>query len=180
MKKIICCILIVLLFTAAVSVSAFADSVDMLGDPSANVKAKYQGITPDDVYSVDITWGAMEFDFTSAGEKWDAEAHKWVADETKPAVWSAKDNSNIVTLKNHSSQPMNAHFVFSANEDYTNLSGSFLYDNSILTSALELELPHADTEAKPYIVAFNPSGTIPATHSSTTYSKMGTISISLL
>lgn len=149
------------------------------GTDAADVKAKYNSATLVDVYSVDVTWGAMEFDYNEAGQKWDSEDHKWVADETAPASWDVKNSSNTITLANHSSKAVNATFAFDVNDDYADLAGSFTYNDTTLDTALELELPQADTAAKNYVVSFNPNGSIPGTHSTTTYSKIGTITITL-
>ena len=180
MKKILS-VLLSILIIAAVTLTAYAENVDTIGSSSgADVKAKYHQSVPDDVYSIDVTWGAMEFDYIAAGEKWDDEAHKWVADESKPAEWQASNSgSNIVTLANHSSKAIDASFVFEANTDYSDISGSFVYNGAPLTSALSLKLPEADKPAENYAVTFNPSGQLPATHSDSEYSKMGTITVTL-
>lgn len=179
MKKILCAILAVAMM-ASVSMTAFAATIDTsTGSDSADVKAKYNSTTPADVYSVDVTWGAMEFDYNAGGQKWDTVNHKWVADDTAPAGWEVKDSSNTIKLANHSSKAVDATFAFAANTEYTDLNGSFTYNNAALTAALELELPQADTAAKEYIVSFTPDGSIPATHSATTYAKIGTITITL-
>lgn len=179
MKKILCFIMTVAML-ATVSMTALAATIDTsTGSSSAEVKAKYNSTTPADVYSVDVTWGAMEFDYNAGGQKWDTNNHKWVADEAAPAGWAVKNSSNTITLANHSSKAVNASFAFAANTEYTDLDGSFAYNNAALTSALELELPQADTAAKEYVVSFTPNGSIPATHSADTYAKIGSITITL-
>lgn len=166
--------------SAVLTTAAMATTIDTAtGADSAEVKAKYNSTIPADVYSVDVTWGAMEFDYNAGGQKWDTENHKWVSDENAPAGWSVKNASNTVKIANHSSKAVNAKFDFSANIEYEELSGSFTYDNAPLTSVLNLELPKADTAAKEYVVSFTPSGDIPATHSATTYAKVGAITITL-
>lgn len=180
MKKIICVLMALAMLAAIPTTAAMAATIDTVtGADSAEVKAKYNSTVPADVYSVDVTWGAMEFDYNAGGQKWDTENHKWVSDESAPAGWSVKNASNTVKIANHSSKAVNATFAFSANSEYTDLGGSFTYDSAPLTSALNLELPQADTAAKEYVVSFNPSGDIPATHSATTYAKIGTITITL-
>lgn len=179
MKKLLCFLMVVAML-ATVSTTAFAATVETAnGSDSADVKAKYNSTTPADVYSVDVTWGAMEFDYNAGGQKWDTENHKWVDDEAAPAGWEVKNSSNTITLANHSSKAVDATFAFAANAEYTDLGGSFTYNNAALNAALELELPQADTAAKNYVVSFNPNGSIPATHSATTYAKIGTITITL-
>jgi len=179
MKKSLC-VLMVVAMMATISTTAFAATVESAtGSDSADVKAKYNSTTPADVYSVDVTWGAMEFDYNAGGQKWDTESHKWVADEEAPAGWEVKNSSNTITLANHSSKAVNATFAFAANTEYTDLNGNFTYNNAALTAALELELPQADTAAKEYVVSFTLNGSIPATHSATTYAKIGSITVTL-
>lgn len=179
MKKILCAIMSVAIMATA-SMTAFAANIDAAdGSASADVKAKYNSTTPVDVYSVDVTWGAMEFDYTADGQKWDTASHKWIADEAAPAAWEVKDSSNTITLANNSSKAVNASFAFATNADYTDVNGSFTYDSAALTGALALELPAADTAAKNYVVSFTPNGSIPATHSADAYAKIGTITVTL-
>ncbi len=179
MKKLLCAILVVVMM-ASVSVTAFAATVNTAtGSDSADVKAKYNTAILTDVYSVDVTWGAMEFDYNAGGQKWNAETHKWEADSSAPAAWEVKNSSNTITLANHSSKAVNATFAFAANTEYTNLNGEFTYNNAKLDAALELELPKADIAAKEYVVSFNPTGSIPATHSTSAYAKIGSITVTL-
>lgn len=177
MKKLLS-ILLAIVMIATLSVTAFATTVTTVpGSDSADVMAKYNSEEPADVYSVDVTWGAMEFDYNAGGQIWNTESHKWEADPAAPAGWAVKDASNTITLANNSSKAVDASFAFAA--DYADLSGKFTYNAADLTGALNLEMPKADTPAKNYVVAFNPVGNLPGTHSSTAYAKMGTITVTL-
>ena len=179
MKKTICTVMAIAML-ASVSTTAFATTIETAtGSDSADVKGKYVSAVLEDVYSVDVTWGAMEFDYYEGGQKWNTESHKWEADPDDPARWTVNNNSNTVTLANNSSKAVNASFAFVANTGYTGLSGEFTYDNAALTSALALELPAEDTAARNYVVSFMPNGEIPGTHSKTSYAKMGTITVTL-
>lgn len=179
MKKLLSVILAVVI-VASVSVTAFAATINTAnGSDSADVNGKYNATATTDVYVVDIKWGAMEFDYNAGGQKWNSETHKWEADPEATASWTVKDASNTITLANHSSKAVNATFAFDANVEYTDLSGAFTYDNAPLEGALNLEMPQADIEAKEYVVFFTPSGSIPATHSTTAYEKMGAITVTI-
>ncbi len=179
MKKIIALIIAVAMLSIC-SITAFAETISTSnGSADVDVKAKYNSTVPADTYCVDITWGAMEFDYNAGGQKWDTTAHKWVADPAAPAGWEVKDNSNTITLENHSSKAVNATFAFAAEATYTDLAGAFTYNNAALSTALALEKPAADTDAKVYTVTFNPSGDIPDTHSDSAYAKIGTITVTL-
>ena len=177
MKKLLCVLMVVAMLAAAAT-TAFAATIEVAGDTSVDVKAKYDGNAPADVYNVDVTWGAMQFDYTAAGQKWDAVKHKWVADDEEPAEWTVNNESNTITLTNHSSKAVNATFAFAPIQGYT-LSGSFTYNTAALTNALELVKPTADAAATPYVVTFMPSGDLVNTHSAAEYAKIGSITITL-
>lgn len=179
MKKILCAILVVVMM-ATVSTTAFAATIETAtGSDSADVKGKYVNAVREDVYSVDVTWGAMEFDYYEGGQKWNTESHKWEADPEDPAGWTVNNNSNTITLANNSSKAVDATFAFTAKEGYIALAGAFTYNDVALTSALELELPAEDTAAKEYVVTFMPNGEIPEVHGTTAYAKMGAITVTL-
>ena len=179
MKKIFA-ILLAVAMVATLSVTAFAETISTsTGSSSADVKAKYNASTPADAYSVDVTWGAMEFDYNAAGQKWDTESHKYVADETAPAAWAVNNSSNTITLENNSSKAVNASFAFNADSSYSGITGEFTYNAQKLTSALTLEKPAEDTDAKSYVVSFMPSGALASTHSSSAYAKIGSITVTL-
>ena len=179
MKKTIAILLAVMLMMA-LSTTAFAATIESgTGSSSADVKAKYNGSTPADVYSVDITWGAMEFDYNAAGQKWDTTSHKYVADDQAPAAWAVHNSSNTINLANNSSKAVAATFAFNADGSYSGITGEFTYNAEKLTTALTLEKPTADQTAKSYVVSFMPSGALAATHSSSAYAKIGSITVTL-
>ena len=179
MKKVLC-VLMAAGVIATSSVTAFAATISSAtGTDSADVKGKYVTRTQTDIYSVNVTWGAMEFDYYEGGQKWNTTTHKWEGDTEDAAGWTVNNESNTITLANNSSVAVNASFAFAANTEYTDLTGAFTYDNAALTSALNLELPQEDTAAKNYVVSFMPDGSIPNTHSTSTYAKMGTITVTL-
>ena len=131
------------------------------------------------VYALSITWGAMNFDFYEMSAYWDTTNHKWVQMDGSKAGWYVVDDSNKITLANHSSEAVNVTFIFTANAEYTELAGEFTYDGNVLSAALELEKPAEDTAAKEYVVTFMPTGIIPDTHSNVNYAKIGSITIDI-
>ena len=179
MKKLVGIILSVILVTTG-SISAFAANINSVpGSTNAEVKAKYNSVEKTDVYSVDVTWGAMEFDYNEGGETWNTETHKWESDMSTSSGWKVKNSSNTITLANNSSKNVGIAFEFTPNKEYTNLSGQFIYNGAELKNDLSLELPKVDTPAKQYVVSFNPKGSIPSTHSKTAYEAMGSITVTL-
>ena len=112
-------------------------SAEGLGNRTQDVKAKYSGGAAEpEVYSVDVTWGAMEFTYTVSGTKtWDPETHTYTA-STQPA-WTA--SGNTITVTNHSNTDITASFAFSALTAYNTVTGSF--------SSTSLMLPTAEGKA---------------------------------
>ena len=170
MKKLLCVIMVVAMI-AALATSVFAGTIKSGdGSVSGDVNAKY--IKAEDVYKVDITWGAMEFDYNATGRVWNTTTHTWDEDPDAPATWTVHSD-NTIKLANHSSAEVEASFEFAAEQGYTELTGSFSDDS------ITLEIPEANKDAKEYSVTFTPAGDIPDTHSATEYAKIGTITVTL-
>ena len=95
------------------------------GDYNKDVNATYQeGDPADTVYSVDITWGSMEFTYTGAGEgTWNPETHTFSGGA--PAGWSCETDADKITITNHSNAAINATLAYAAKTGYTTISGSF-------------------------------------------------------
>ena len=139
MKKTLAIILSIVL-ALAMSVTAFAADGNVSsngGSQDIDVSAKYVDSTvTGTVYSVDISWGAMEFTYTKSGSKnWNPSSHTY--DDNTSYGWSASGNEISVT--NHSNTEIKASFAYSAIDGYTALTGSF--SNAALT------LPSADGKA---------------------------------
>ena len=137
MKKTVF-ILLTLALVLTMSTTAFAATIESnSGSSDIDVNAKYV----DDVsvltrYSVDVTWGAMEFTYTVSGTKfWDPKTHTYTT-STQP-VWTA--NGNTITVTNHSNTDITASFAFSALAAYNTVTGSF--------SNTSLTLPTAEGKA---------------------------------
>ncbi len=110
---------------ASMSVTAFAadDTVTTDGGKDISVNAKYVDgvITPPEVISADIEWGAMEFTYSVGGNKvWNAQTHQYtVTDAT--SGWS--ENGNTVKVTNHSNVNVSATLGFTA--DVVDVVGTF-------------------------------------------------------
>lgn len=75
------------------------------------------------VYSVDVSWGSMEFTYTGETEgTWDPKTHTYV--EKKAAGWSCAEGADKVTVTNHSNADVDVSFSYVPNEVY-NIGGSF-------------------------------------------------------
>lgn len=113
---------LVLTLILSLSAMAFADSYGP-GDKSIDVKGKYQNntVTPT-VYSVDVSWGTMQFTYAESGTKvWNPENHTY-SDNTS-ASWVA--NGNSVTVVNHSNAAVTVSFGFAALRNYNTVTGTF-------------------------------------------------------
>lgn len=104
MKKLFA-ILMAVAMLCTLSVNAFAaelSSDKIKGDTSKNVTANYvEGTESDAVYLVEITWGSLEFTYTTAHEgTWNPETHTY--DGATAAKWTCDTDQNKITVKNHS------------------------------------------------------------------------------
>lgn len=137
MKKIVT-ILFALVLILTMSTNAFAATIESnSGSQDIDVHAKYvDGVSVPTRYSVDVTWGAMEFTYTVSGTKvWDPETHTYTT-STQP-TWTA--SGNTITVANHSNTDITASFAFSALTAYNTVTGSF--------SSTSLMLPTAEGKA---------------------------------
>ena len=101
MKKFLSA-MVALAMTWARCMPVFAETVTENGGESETaVKGTYVASenTPT-VYSVDVSWGSMEFTYTDAyiGD-WDPTTHKYI--NPVEAKWSCDTNANKVTVTNH-------------------------------------------------------------------------------
>ena len=161
-------ILLTMLLAFSMTASAFAVSMTSIPQTeSCDILAKQVDTsTNPDVYSVDVSWGAMEFTYTKTGSMdWDKHTHQYV--DNTVGTWSAKGNTILVT--NHSNDTVVADF--SATLD-TGFTGTF--------SDASVTLPSAEG------TAFNaaPSKTVTFTiddgaAKTTDFNKIGTITVSL-
>lgn len=117
MKKFMA-ILLVLALASLMGLSAMADPVvidELPGDQDIEVKGTFAPGEVTHVYSVDVSWGDMEFIYTSPAQTWDPATHTYT---TSGGGWAAVENSNTVTVANHSDLPVDVAFEFDAEEGF--------------------------------------------------------------
>ena len=126
MKKISAVILTLALFFMT-SVTAFAANkiTAVNGSDSAIVRGTYNaGSAAATVYSVDITWGSMEFTYTDASKgTWNPDTHGY--DGAKAATWSCATDANKIEVTNHSNANVTAQLSYAPESGYNGISGSF-------------------------------------------------------
>lgn len=172
MKKMIA-IPIVFALILAMSISAIAATVNADGgSQDVNVTAKYvSGVSSVDVYSVDITWGAMEFTYTASGTRtWNPSTHDYDAGVT--GAWTASGNE--ITVVNHSNVGIKAQFGFSALSEYNTVFGTFSVFSLNLPSASGKPLDAPELRGTTSLVL---SGTLD--RSITGMTKVGTITVTI-
>ncbi len=138
---------------------------------SIDVKARYvDGITEPEVYSVDITWGSMEFTYSAAGtHEWNPGTHKYT--DNTSASWTA--DGNDVTVVNHSNKDVKVNFAYAADEGYSSIAGKFSVASDTLAAGVVGNVDGADSVSTKLTL----SGTLAS--SASQFIKVGSIKVSL-
>lgn len=171
LKKFAVAVLALMLMATQV-VPASAETVsDKTGSKSIDVKAKYAGgITTPEVYSVDVTWGKMEFTYSASGTRdWDPATHKYT--DNTSASWTA--DGNDVTVVNHSNKDVTVNFAYAAAEGYDGVIGEFSVASDTLDAGAVGNVDGADSVSTRLTL----SGTLASTV--TEFTKVGSITVSL-
>lgn len=124
MKKIFSVLLAVAML-CTMSISAFAADVDTTGsETSKDLQVKYvENTNKQDAYAASITWGSMEFTYTSDGQYWDTDTMTW-KDSENAGTWS----SSTITIKNKSSQGISVIFQYKGEMDNKGVNGYMIKD----------------------------------------------------
>lgn len=174
MKKIFAMILALTLLSMA-SVTAFAANpiTTKGGSDSAEVKGTYvAGGTAATVYSIDITWGSMEFTYTDASAgTWNPETHQY--DNTVAAKWSCAADANKIQVTNHSNTDVTVQFSYASESGYSEITGTFSAAKLNLASAVETEPLNAPSGS----ATLSLSGALSS--EKTTSTKIGTVTVTL-
>lgn len=148
-------------------------SAEGLGNRTQDVKAKYSGGTAEpEVYSVDVTWGKMEFTYTDASKgTWNPENHSY--DGAVAAAWSCEDGANEVTVTNHSNAEVNFAFTAQAAAGFEAIALNFDTSRAMLASAVNTTYAAAPA----HTITVTPSGAL--TEDTTAGTVIGTITVTL-
>lgn len=150
----------------------FAEETTMgTGDQEIDVHAKYEDNTSSSaVYSVDVSWGAMEFTYTEDGTlTWDPSDHTYIEDTT--SGWIASGNG--VTVTNHSNVDVSASFNFEQAQGYESLNGDFDVAQAALDAGVENGFDQADSVTSTLTL----SGELD--ESVTDFTKVGTVTVEI-
>ena len=173
-----------LVLTLCMTATAFAtagnDTVTSISGSNTKtieVTGTYSGSdVSGDVYSVDISWGAMEFTYTVvSGQAWDPKTHQY--SPTVEPKWEATNNGNTITTANHSNKAVNVAFAFAKDEtNAPNVIGSFDKESYILSTADTGESLNNPGKAPTDTSTLTISGTL---EPDKTGVKIGTVTVTL-
>lgn len=91
------------------------------------VYGEYAGVTPAEVISVDLAWGAMEFEYTPY-EEWIPETHTYKPLEGKSEWAPVNEEEVYIFITNHSNVPIDVSLKFTDSTEW-DITGQF-YVNS--------------------------------------------------
>ncbi len=174
MKKVLTIILTLALLSMT-SVTAFAASPITAngGSDSADVKGTYvAGGTATTVYSVDITWGSMDFTYTDASQgTWNPQTHQY--DDAASAKWSCAADANKIEVTNHSNAAVNAQFSYASESGYSGINGTFSKNTLNLDTAVGTAFSSAPSGS----VTLSLTGELSSETAANT--KIGTVTVTL-
>ena len=135
MKKrivVILCFVQVLVASISIANIAYGDT----DPPTYNKIVKGKVIDETDkkkIYSVDVTWGAMDFTYTrTITPIWNEQTHDY--DEQTNEKWSAE--GNYIQFTNHSNTAVTASMSYKKGKGYNGVNGTFSKGRLVLPSAL--------------------------------------------
>ncbi len=176
-----------LVLTMSMTATAFAatspttiKSIDTDNSVTIDVTGNYEGgVTTPAVYSVDISWGEMNFAYNVAGTKeWDPASHTYTLKNGSQA-WTA--TGNTITAANHSNKAVNVSFAF-ANDttNAPNVTGFFKINNENNKTNFDLDpaTEGSDVNAAPSNTAtLELEGTLASEHAAQT--NLGTVTVTV-
>ena len=170
--KIFITVFALLVVLAALPVFA-ADSTltDKDNGQNIDVQAKYvDGVESPDSYSIDVTWGAMQFTYETSGKReWDPATHKYKDDIT--GNWT--ESGNTVTVTNHSNRDVKVTFGYEAVRGFDGVSGTFSVSSYTLSAGVEGKVDEADRVSTTLTLSGSLASGI------TKFTKVGSVTVSL-
>lgn len=159
-KKKITAILAGAALAMSVPMAAFAESQTInnsTGSTEIKVTGNYVGRGGGTSYKVEISWGDMKYNYSTAATEWDTEQHKYVPTGTDGGGFTpANDGSDRIDVKNSSNIGIIASFSFAgASADsaniLTDITGGFsdASQNTIGDGLITLETAAKDSAGNP-------------------------------
>lgn len=172
MKKRLTAILVITMMAIPFNAFAAEDTITSQNDSrNIDVHAKYvDGTSSPDVYSVDVTWGAMEFTYSASGVRlWNPSTHQYT--DVPSSSWSA--SGNTVTVTNHSNRNVNTDFTYTKAPGFNDVSGAFSVDTHTLSAGVIGDVAGADSVT----TILTLSGAL--ADSVTSFTKVGSVTVTL-
>lgn len=109
------------------------------------------------IYSVNITWGSLEFKYQPLQGQWDPETHSY-ENMVEPG-WSFDPGANAITVTNHSNNAITAHFTYTAASGFSNILGNiegkfYSSENAEIAQALLATAEGTKVENAPTYTAY--------------------------
>ena len=148
MKKILSVLIAILLVTCFGTTAFASDVTTPGGSDSKDVKATYQsGGTLLTVYSVDVTWGSMEFIYLNDSSPgiWNPATHQY--EGAGMASWTCDANANKITVTNHSNISISAGLTYAKETGFTGINGTFSKSTINLATAVGVLPANAPTDS---------------------------------
>ena len=170
-----------LVLTLSMTATAFAaagneNATSLPYSKDIDVTGTYSGSTiGGDVYSVDISWDAMDFTYTVvSGTQWNPSTHQY--DSAAAPGWTANGGNSITTV-NHSNVPVDVALTFTKNTELNAAGDTF--EGSFDNASYNLATAEGTTYdlAPKGTSALTLTGALDASH--TTSVKLGTITVAL-
>ena len=141
------------------------------GNQNIDVEAKYQDKTTSaTVYSVDISWGKMQFVYTESGNRtWNPSSHMYA--EKTTSGWNAVGNT--VSVTNHSNADVTTSFAFSALGAYSTVNGKFDISSKKLAAGIIGDYENADKVTSTLTLSGELSKNV------TNFTKIGAITVTV-
>ncbi|MDO4516636.1 MAG: hypothetical protein Q4C76_05840 [Bacillota bacterium] len=178
-KLLIVCMSVVLMLSLSVTVWAAASYSYGVGLDSKEipVTAKYVAASEADVvYSVDISWGSMEFTYTAGKAVWNPVNHTYDTSNTSTAVWACENDANKITVINHSNADVSCDLTY--DKEIDSVTGVFDSNSYSFPSASNQSyLGNQNAEALKFNAYLTLSGTLDST--TTTATQVGTIIVTI-
>lgn len=118
-----------------------------IGEKTGDVTVTHTKKESGTVYSVDLSWGSMNFTYNEQTVKnWDPEALSY-DEEVVSREWSCDEGANVLTVTNHSNAAVDVDIAYTPSAEM-NIGGTVTYDEDFggtLATAVDTDTDNAPT-----------------------------------